>query len=213
MMNDTLSVDAHSPLEKLVNQLACEGWAVCDGFLNAPEVQALVAEVHDLRNSFHQAHVGRGQDRELHAEIRQDHVHWLDSGQLTVAQQTYWQQMERLRLALNQHLFLGLFDYEAHLSVYPKGAFYKRHLDQFRGVGLRMVSCILYLSDNWTQADGGQLRLYLNGEAIDHYCDILPIAGRLVMFLSADFYHEVLPAHRERLSLTGWFRRRAKVLV
>jgi SM-20-related protein len=28
------------------------------------------------------------------------------------------------------------------------------------------------------------------------------------VFLSADLPHEVLPASRERLSLTGWFRRR-----
>ena len=36
----------------------------------------------------------------------------------------------------------------------------------------------------------------------------LPQAGTLALFLSADMPHEVLPATRERLSLTGWFRRR-----
>jgi SM-20-related protein len=39
--------------------------------------------------------------------------------------------------------------------------------------------------------------------------DVLPVAGTLVCFLSDRFEHEVLPATRERLSLTGWFRRRA----
>ncbi|MFT6394425.1 MAG: SM-20-related protein [Methylophilaceae bacterium] len=38
--------------------------------------------------------------------------------------------------------------------------------------------------------------------------DILPKSGRIVLFLSAKFWHEVLPATRERLSLTGWFRTR-----
>ena len=32
--------------------------------------------------------------------------------------------------------------------------------------------------------------------------------GSLLVFLSADMPHEVLPATRDRLSLTGWFRRR-----
>jgi SM-20-related protein len=39
--------------------------------------------------------------------------------------------------------------------------------------------------------------------------DVLPEGGTLVAFLSERFQHEVLPARRERLALTGWFRRRA----
>ncbi|HCH78783.1 MAG TPA: 2OG-Fe(II) oxygenase, partial [Pseudomonas sp.] len=39
-------------------------------------------------------------------------------------------------------------------------------------------------------------------------------AGNLVVFLSGDFPHEVLVTQADRLSLTGWFRRRpADVLV
>src|SRR5450830_1584970 len=38
--------------------------------------------------------------------------------------------------------------------------------------------------------------------------DVVPSGGCLVVFLSGDVPHEVLPATRERLSLTGWFRRR-----
>ena len=37
---------------------------------------------------------------------------------------------------------------------------------------------------------------------------MLPQAGTLALFLSGEMPHEVLPATRERLSLTGWFRRR-----
>ncbi|MDQ6997923.1 MAG: 2OG-Fe(II) oxygenase [Mariprofundus sp.] len=35
---------------------------------------------------------------------------------------------------------------------------------------------------------------------------VMPQAGRLVTFISEQFPHEVLPASRDRLSLTGWFR-------
>jgi SM-20-related protein len=68
-----------------------------------------------------------------------------------------------------------------------------------------MLSCVLYLNDGWRAEDGGALRLYLP----TRHCDVLPRAGTLVAFLSERFEHEVLPAQRERLSLTGWFRRRA----
>ncbi|MCO6705038.1 2OG-Fe(II) oxygenase, partial [Streptomyces sp. CHB9.2] len=40
--------------------------------------------------------------------------------------------------------------------------------------------------------------------------DVLPLGGSLVCFLSGQLPHEVLPATRERLSLTGWFRRRGE---
>ncbi len=41
-----------------------------------------------------------------------------------------------------------------------------------------------------------------------HAIDVMPQAGTFVAFLAADFDHEVLPARRERASLTGWLRRR-----
>ncbi len=40
----------------------------------------------------------------------------------------------------------------------------------------------------------------------------MPIGGCLVVFLPGDIPHEVLPATRDRLSLTGWFRRRGNEL-
>jgi SM-20-related protein len=65
---------------------------------------------------------------------------------------------------------------------------------------------ILYLNEDWRRDDGGLLRFWPeeNAEALD----IVPVGGTLVTFLSDRFWHEVLPARRERLSLTGWFRRR-----
>ena len=36
--------------------------------------------------------------------------------------------------------------------------------------------------------------------------DVLPLGGRLVVFLSEDIPHEVLPTQKERISITGWLR-------
>lgn len=117
--------------------------------------------------------------------------------------------MESLRLALNRTLQLGLFSLEAHYAIYPPGAAYRRHRDAFPDGGAmpnaRVISCALYLNEGWTASDGGALRIY-DGDRVR---DVLPIAGTLACFLSERFEHEVLPATRERLSVTGWFRRRA----
>ncbi|MNP51674.1 hypothetical protein D3C76_1460150 [compost metagenome] len=68
-----------------------------------------------------------------------------------------------------------------------------------------MVSAVVYLNEGWLPTYGGQLRMYLED---DHVYDVEPVGGCLVVFLSGEVPHEVLPATRERLSLTGWFRRR-----
>jgi len=198
-------------VDSLINNFVRDGWAVGDGFLT-PEVIAQLAteaQVGMRAGAFHQAKVGRGIGRALHAEIRQDRVCWFDPNALSEAQQMYWQKLESLRLSLNQALFLGLFDFEAHFASFPPGAYYKRHLDQFQSVGLRTVSCILYLSDQWLETEGGALRLFLPH---GHH-DIFPLAGRLVCFMSDQFYHEVRPASRERLSVTGWFKKRSGLPV
>ena len=110
-----------------------------------------------------------------------------------------------LREAMNRGLFLGLEDFESHFALYPPGAFYLKHVDRFRDDDRRMVSAVVYLNDAWLPEHGGQLRMYL-GEGVEH--DVVPTGGCLVVFLSGEVPHEVLPAIRDRLSLTGWFRRR-----
>jgi SM-20-related protein len=116
--------------------------------------------------------------------------------------------MERLRLALNRRLYLGLFGFEAHLACYAPGARYEAHVDRFRSAPQRAVSTTLYLNEGWTAEDGGELRLYLGTNADSPFVDVAPLAGTLVVFASERFLHAVLPARRERLSITGWFTRR-----
>lgn len=207
--------------EQLVDHIANQGYCVIDNFLDQTVISALATETETLKlaNAMTQAGVGREQ-LAINKTIRGDSIYWLDENNATAAQQIYLQQMERLKSSLNQQLYLGLFGLECHLAAYPAGTFYKKHLDCFASnepnqsqrqsqrQSRRKISCIVYLNHNWKNEDGGQLRLYLN--ETDEYSneksmDILPIAGRAVIFLSDTFYHEVLPASRERISLTGWF--------
>ena len=192
----------------IVDGLVGRGWAIDEAFLPPDEVVRLAAESRTLweEGDFRQAAVGAGAERRIRPEIRRDHVLWLNPDEASPAQRRYLARVELLRRATNAALFLGLFDFEAHLTVYPPGAFYRRHLDRFRAVAARTVSLILYLNDDWPDDAGGALRLSLDeldeaGEGPS--IDVPPRGGTLVAFLSDRFYHEVLPATRERLSLTG----------
>ena len=154
------------------------------------------------------AGVGRGEAQQISEGIRGDRIQWLEPGQAACCDQ-YLALFDELRLAINRSLYLGLEDYESHFALYPPGAFYQKHLDRFRDDDRRAVSAVFYLNPDWQAEQGGALRLYL-ADGSTH--DVLPQAGTLVVFLSADLPHEVLPATRERLSLTGWFRRRGEGL-
>lgn len=206
--SQTVATDTFTrQLPAISTELAGRGWSVTRDFLpgnmSAQLRTALLSEW--LAGTFRHAGVGRGSNFEINPAIRNDQVSWL-CADTQGAFRDYLAVMDELRKSLNRELYLGLFDYEAHLAVYPPGAAYKKHLDQFRGIGLRTVTTTLYLNDNWQMGDGGQLRLYLDDTDPLNYMDVLPEAGTLVTFLSAQFLHEVLPARRERLSITGWFK-------
>jgi SM-20-related protein len=192
----------------IVDGLAKQGWCVAAGFLSKDHTEALAVEAREAESKgmLQPAGVGAGASRIVRLDVRGDHIVWLEPPGATAAQRQCLQQFEQVRLALNRELQLGLFDFECHLALYPSGTFYRRHLDRFASDDRRTVSCVLYLNPSWTAEDGGALRLYL---ADGSHIDVSPRAGTLVTFLSARFEHEVLPARRERLSLAGWFRRRA----
>lgn len=193
-MNDTFEI--------LVDGLADVGYAVIDNFLSEQEVEAIL-EVADFRNAllqFGKAGIGKHQNKQINESIRGDYIQWIDKEKSVVPITVYLKKLEELTQYINQTLFLSLKDYEVHMTVYPAGSFYKRHLDQFKADDHRKLSIICYLNPNWKKEEGGQLRMYLPNMVKD----ILPLAGRLVCFRSDQIEHEVLPATRERLSMTGW---------
>lgn len=200
-------------LTAIACQLAETGYVIAPAFLPRVIAEALVTEITTLWHdgAYRPAAVGRGEEKQVRGEIRNDHVRWLEPGDLTSAQAGYRDSMEELRIVLNRELFLGLFDFEAHLACFPAGANYKAHLDRHRESEARLVSAIVYLNPDWTAHDGGELRLYTDRETgvRGPFLDVVPVFGTLVLFFSADFWHEVLPSLRERHSITGWFRRRS----
>jgi SM-20-related protein len=156
------------------------------------------------------AGVGRSGARQIADAVRGDSILWIDdAAPIPPPVAAALARLDALRATLNAALYLGLVSLEAHFAHYPPGASYRVHVDRFRDDDTRALSVVLYLNEGWSPADDGRLRLYLERAGEVPYVDVLPEGGTLVTFLADRFAHEVLPARRERLSLTGWFRRRA----
>lgn len=188
-----------------------DGYAVVQEFLGTDAIAALARECKTLRDrgELRTAAVGRGGSRTVDERVRGDRTRWFDVDDASAAQRAYRERMETLRRSLNRSLVLGLDELEAHYAVYSPGARYARHRDRFRDDDARVLSSVLYLNPDWRDDEGGALRLYLGVNQSEPFRDILPDAGTFVLFLSAEFEHEVLPAVRERISIAGWFRRKA----
>lgn len=196
--------------DRVSGRIGAEGWLVLPDFVGQETIAALREECRQLAatGAFRAAAVGNNADHRVRPDIRNDEILWLDAAQGNAGRQHCLARFEQLRLALNRHLQLGLFEFECHYARYAPGAFYRKHFDRFRNDGRRTLSSVLYLNDGWNKGDGGALRLHLDDRRSTDHVDVQPAGGTLVLFLSDRFAHEVLPARRERLSLTGWFKTR-----
>ena len=191
-------------IQKIAKQLAEVGYIVLDQPLLENLSKQLFARCQDdgpLR--FTPARVGRGLARQQIETIRGDVISWLDDSHST--DQAYLAWMEALRQGLNATLYLGLFDYECHYAIYGAGAGYAKHSDVLSGKKNRVLSTVFYLNEDWQTSDGGELVLFEpTGETV--IATVNPTFGKMIIFLSESFPHEVLRAHQQRRSIAGWFR-------
>ncbi|EGR5929542.1 2OG-Fe(II) oxygenase [Vibrio parahaemolyticus] len=187
-------------MNKLIDALATDGYYIWDDFLSEGEVTQLRDCIPD---NWKKARIGRNDDVTRMESIRSDKIQWLKPamGQPIA---NYLSKMEEIRQEVNRHFFLGLFEYEAHFAKYEKGDFYQKHLDCFKGNENRRLTTVFYMNESWSEEDAGELVVYdLNDKEI---ATIAPRGGRLLVFLSEQFPHEVLPTNAERFSIAGWFR-------
>lgn len=198
----------NNKIENILNDLEQQGWSVQENFFSTELIQQLKETLTDFHQQgiLKQAGIGRKNAFHIEQSIRSDEISWFDENNLNESQESFLNITKQLQDEINQHFYLGLFELEVHFALYAPDAFYKRHLDQHKNQDARIITLITYLNENWNEEDGGELQLYLkDGKTVS----VMPKAGTLVCFMSAEFEHEVLPAKRERASLTGWFRKRA----
>ncbi|MEX1663970.1 2OG-Fe(II) oxygenase [Zhongshania arctica] len=197
------ALDTEQLFDRIADALTENGYVVLPAALPAVMSDTLFTRIASFEDEvFRPAGVGRAGEFQLNPFVRNDEIRWLAPTDEVEASYLAW--MEKLRTGLNRRLFMGLFDYEAHFARYAPGAFYKKHVDAFKGRTNRVLSTVCYLNPNWSLADGGHLLMYEEG--IEPIAKISPLMGTLVVFLSDRFPHEVTTASRLRYSIAGWFR-------
>ncbi len=206
-------IDMELLFESLIDGILEKGYGVVDLFLSPDEVIALRSrlQLRQAAGQFREAGIGRAADHNGQAavekSIRGDEILWLDADTAFPEEAAFLERVDQFIHYANRTCYLGLRDSELHYARYPIGTFYTRHLDRFRSDSRRRLSMVCYLNEAWQPTDGGQLAVYIpQPDGGEQATLVDPVGGRLVCFDSGLLEHEVLPATRERLSLTGWLR-------
>jgi SM-20-related protein len=190
----------------IANDLRSKGYSVQKHALPPALIEELLHTFKSIPpEGLKQAGIGRAGDLQANSEIRRDEIAWIESADSGAAGQ--WLEFSaQLQHHLNRALMLGLFSFESHFAHYAPGAFYKTHVDAFKGQANRVLSVVLYLNLEWSADDGGEMVLYSDQDPQCVLETIQPLGGTLAVFLSEDFPHEVLPTRRDRYSIAGWYR-------
>uniref|UniRef100_A0A7S2PP97 Fe2OG dioxygenase domain-containing protein n=1 Tax=Zooxanthella nutricula TaxID=1333877 RepID=A0A7S2PP97_9DINO len=203
-----------------------DGYAYEDDFLDDNTTRSVMQELEFLE--FDGKLVDVQQQKMI--GIRSDKIHWLTYEDLDREKQpgleTLMKKMISIPFELNKKCSLYLQASSTfQVACYSKTAYYKRHVDggyEDTNNG-RKITAVFYANDQWSESEGGQLRIYkrkLNpfqledlrarGEEVPDQTvnevaeEIEPLAGRLVLFRSRDVPHEVLPTGRKRFAVSLW---------
>ncbi len=187
--------------ETITQSLVEDGYAIISDALPKRVTEAL-AEYASDKACYESAGIVGGVTKLIDTARRSTQIAWLDED--GAVQSEYLAFSAGLQAYLNRHLFLGLHYYEAHFALYKEGDFYEKHLDALKNSKNRVVTTVYYLDAAWREEDGGALLIFdESGEVLER---VLPEAGKLVIFLSEQFAHEVLPTKRKHYAIAGWFR-------
>lgn len=176
-----------------------------ENFLNASLLQSLRQNLNLLFEAkmMKSAGIGNEELAVQNKQIRSDVIFWLDRSHNDIFENEFFDIMDAFVLHLNNTCYTGIKGYEFHYTLYEKGSFYTKHLDQFKSNDSRKYSMIMYLNDDWKIADGGELCVHHPGEPSQL---IAPIGGTSVFFQSNELLHEVLVTNKPRMSITGWLK-------
>lgn len=193
--------------ERIISDIARQKYAIIDDFFKDDTVLALRTALLEKYedDAFKTSAIGNKTNAVVKKAIRGDIILWMDERFCNATEQLFFNKINDLKDYLNRTCFLGIDQKEFHYAVYPKGTFYKRHLDTFMNDDRRRLSFVCYLnSEDWQPKNGGELVLYLENEAKTIY----PFPGKVVIFESNVLEHEVKPVNTPRLSITGWLKTR-----
>lgn len=209
---EVTGVELNPTYEKIIDGISQHHWAMIDDFLPHELVANLRANLQEKRDEeeLKKAAIGNRTNELIAKSIRGDFIQWIDEKKLGKVEAVFFEEINALVQYLNRTCFMGILHKEFHYALYPKGTFYKRHLDTFQNDDRRVISMVFYLNDeHWVKENGGELVIYQTSKSGEEAIHILPKPGRLVIFESQVLEHEVLPILTgERYSITGWLKTR-----
>ena len=198
--------------ERIISDIANEHYSVIEHFFSPEEVSilrtALLAKHEE--DAFKKAAIGNRVNETIESSIRGDVILWMDETNANTAEIVFFDKINSLIQYLNRTCFMGILQKEFHYALYPKGTFYKRHIDTFQNDDRRKLSFVCYLNNkDWKAENGGELILYLDQNNKVTEKVIHPFPGKVVIFESQIIEHEVKPILKnQRLSITGWLKTR-----
>lgn len=197
--------------ERIIEDLLAQQYSVVEDFFTAEDVSILrqsLIEKHE-EDAFKKAAIGNRVNEIIVKSIRGDVILWIDELQANEAEMLFFNKINDLVNYLNKTCFLGILHKEFHYALYPKGTYYKRHIDTFQNDDRRKLSFVCYLNEEgWLPENGGELVLYIDENGKETEKVIYPFPGRVVIFESQIIEHEVKPVNKERMSITGWLKTR-----
>ncbi|KAG2500693.1 hypothetical protein HYH03_001459 [Edaphochlamys debaryana] len=216
-------------LQQVADTLDAYGYAVLDNFISEAAVLDARKELAVMEPHYSPGLIWVGKESEAGAQIsvsnvRGDVVLWLDDQALGatafvkdgVKRPCCFLQNQQLLADVDELVFEGLrprLPYlaglhrrsDAHMAIYPgKGARFARHIDNTTGDG-RRLTVVTYLNPGWREDQGGALRVFPVRPGTAPSVDVLPLSGRVALFLSAEVGHEVMPAFAVRHAVTLWY--------
>ncbi len=201
-------LSGHILSDSELTQLAEQQWLCKKDVFSPEQLKKLQQIAHNRwqQGQFRSARIGRGHEQQEQKNIRSDEILWLDPMDPELL--FFAEICNKMQTELAQGLMLPIQNYELHWARYPANSGgYDEHLDQSNAKDLfhgeRLITLVLYLNDSWQSEDGGQLKMRLP----DKIMTIEPQCGTLMLFRSDSLWHQVIPAKKDRWSLTGWFRR------
>eukprot|EP01023_Acetabularia_acetabulum_P014326 TRINITY_DN17019_c0_g1_i2.p1 TRINITY_DN17019_c0_g1~~TRINITY_DN17019_c0_g1_i2.p1 ORF type:complete len:327 (+),score=39.23 TRINITY_DN17019_c0_g1_i2:171-1151(+) len=187
--------------------LLAKGYAVIDNVLDVALCKRFRAEIMRLRDA------GKLHHSNTHLTLDDVSIEYPKAGMFET-EVTYnkslvrlaptltrWAEDKRLRAMINAHLPMLRLDSQSMSVEYSigTGACDPMHTDCVTEKDNREITAIFYLNQDWSEQDGGQLRLY---PWPNQPVDIQPLHNRLVIFSSRNMVHRMLPTKVQSCSFT-----------
>jgi SM-20-related protein len=156
------SIRLQTIFDTLITSFIDDKVGIADHFLSASLAAHLKENLTTLYSENRLLSAGTGNDLLVvhNKRVRSDRIYWLDRKHNDIHENAFFDLMDQFVSYLNQTCYTGITGYEFHYTLYEKGSFYTKHLDQFRNNDSRQYSMVMYLNTDWQQQDGGELCIH-----------------------------------------------------